>query len=609
MKPKKNLTPETRSWITLANEKYLIPALLVLTILFYAGGLDGDVLNFDDNEYFEKYPEVTGFEFSKIPVFFKTYYVIMYQPLPVLSLAIQQSFGPKSTFPFHAFNLLFHLMNILLVYRLSIKLLPGRTYAFFTALLFAIHPMATEAVTWISARSSVMYAFFYLLSFHQYILYHEKNQSLKNYLLAFTFFVFSLLCKVQAITLPVVFLVFDFLKSRNLFSVKNLLEKIPFLAGSIIMGLVALADSETLKNITAGMLEQYNIPETLFLISWSVAFYLLKFFIPWNLCSIYVFPPVEDGLLPFNYYLAPLLLLGIGWFLYKNRTNKLLITGMAFFLVSIAVNIQVIPSRLFITADRYAYLPSIGISIALCAWVYQKGKEDFYGLQKIQGILFSLFGILLAVFMFTTRERNKVWANDLVLMNDIIEKNPKVPYLYRAYGTRGNYYMAQKMLDKAMLDFNESIAMYPQDSRTWINRGRAFVVLGNYPSAEQDLDSAIARNPDFVLGYSVRAIIRFNLNKPEAALADCNAGIKTDSTYFDLYNTRSAVLFSLKDYENCEKDLNKVIALNPKFGDGYKNRGQLYQTLNRKEEACRDLDIAQKLGARDAYAIWNNYCR
>ena len=133
--------------------KYLLPpTLLIVTALVYSNGLHGGLLNFDDVEYFQNYPEVLNMTWKNICMYFSHYYVIMYQPLPVLSFALNYHFTGMDTFPIHMVNLLFHLCNIALVYIL-VKRLTGRfDAALIVALLFALHPMNVEAVTWISAR-------------------------------------------------------------------------------------------------------------------------------------------------------------------------------------------------------------------------------------------------------------------------------------------------------------------------------------------------------------------------------------------------------------------------------------------------------------------------
>src|SRR4030095_7656633 len=162
--------------------------------------------------------------------------------------------------------------------------------------------MNVEAVTWISARSSSMYTFFYLCALIFYLQY-VKNKQLKQLLLVGLFFIASLFSKAQAVTLPVVMLLLDYYFSRNFRDKKVWLEKLPFFALSIIFGLIALADTSTMHNMTNGMIFSYSPLNMICLAAYSFVFYIIKLILPFNLCSVYVYPPVSDGMLPLTYYI------------------------------------------------------------------------------------------------------------------------------------------------------------------------------------------------------------------------------------------------------------------------------------------------------------------
>lgn len=149
--------------------------LIIITFFIYANALYNGLLHFDDNEYFT-YPEITQLSWPNLKLYFSHYYLIMYQPIPVLSFSINYYFSQVKTVPLHVFNLIFHLMNVLLVYLFIAKLSQKRIIALIVAMLFAIHPMNVEAVTWISARSSSMYTFFYILALIFYLNYIKLAQ-------------------------------------------------------------------------------------------------------------------------------------------------------------------------------------------------------------------------------------------------------------------------------------------------------------------------------------------------------------------------------------------------------------------------------------------------
>ncbi|MBL0074037.1 MAG: hypothetical protein IPP34_20450 [Bacteroidetes bacterium] len=139
-----------------------LAGIVLLVFVLYGNSLRNDILTFDDNEYFQNYPEVLTLSWESVKTYFTSYYVIMYQPLPVLTFAINYHFSGLDTFPMHLLNLLFHLGNVVLVFAFVQKLTSNKIMALLIALAFGIHPMNVEAVSWISARSSGMYTFFFL---------------------------------------------------------------------------------------------------------------------------------------------------------------------------------------------------------------------------------------------------------------------------------------------------------------------------------------------------------------------------------------------------------------------------------------------------------------
>src|SRR5579862_3164285 len=337
-------------------------AILIITGFIYSNALEHALLNFDDNEYFA-YPEIRQLTWHNLKLYFSHYYLIMYQPIPVLSFAINYYFSQVETFPLHMVNLIFHLLNVVLVYLFIQKLAHKQLIALLVAMLFAIHPMNVEAVTWMSSRSSGLYTFFYLLALLFYLKYIEFAQ--KKYLVFVgVAFLLSLLCKAQAVTLPLILLVIDFYHSRinKTLLPGILLEKMPFFILSFIFGIIAIMDKNTLENITNGMLVSYTYPEIICLVCYSFVFYLYKLFVPINLCAIHVYPPLVNGYLPLIYYVSPFILLtGIAslWPIARNR--KYVQFGLLLFLISIVINIQIIPSRLFIVSERYGYFPYLGL--------------------------------------------------------------------------------------------------------------------------------------------------------------------------------------------------------------------------------------------------------
>jgi protein O-mannosyl-transferase len=591
------------------NEKIWLTLILIFVTLVYSNSFRNSILNFDDVEYFTLYPEVLKLNWENLILYFSKHYVLMYQPLPVLTFAINNALTGLNTTPIHIVNLLFHLGNVVLLYRFIYLLRNSKTEALIVAFLFGIHPMNVEAVSWISARSSGMYVFFFLTGLNYYLKYLKQELKWKYFLLAGLFFILSLFSKAQAVTFPLVLMLLDYFYVRKIFSKRVIMEKIPFLILSMIFGFIALADKGTQQNLTEGMMINYNSFDLVFLVTWSFAFYLIKFIFPVNLCSVYVYPLKVNGLLPLDYYFSAAIFVLLIYLIYKNRKHRWLLFGVGFFIAVISINIQLIPSRLFIVTERYGYLPYVGFFILVIYFIDNWKKSNSMSFQKYSSYLMGGLILYSIIFSFEVIGRNRVWANDLTLMDDIISKNPEVPYLYRAYGIRGLYKANNGNPVEGINDFTKAIEIFPTDGKTYMNRAIAYSRMNNNTAAVSDLNEAAKRSPEQPEIFSYRAILIYQMGNKEQAWKDCNRCIELDSNFTDCYITRGTVAFDRLDYNQSISDFTKAIELQPTSNIAYKNRGQVYIQMSVKDKACNDFQKAAEMGNTDAIQLHQIHCR
>src|SRR6185312_8882884 len=216
----------------------LIAIIVVTFIAFLPTFGNGHVL-WDDPEYILHNPLMN----APLKVIFSSqgYYVANYHPLTILFLTLQHKFFGVDMMGYHAISLLLHLANTSLVFFFIYYLLSKKNVMIplVTALLFGVHPMHVESVAWASELKDVLYSFFFLSALICYVLYMQNGKQLKYLAYAFVLYVVSLFSKGQAVTLPLCFLLIDYLFKRK-FSVAMITEKIPFFILSVIFGVVAI---------------------------------------------------------------------------------------------------------------------------------------------------------------------------------------------------------------------------------------------------------------------------------------------------------------------------------------------------------------------------------
>ena len=582
--------------------RWYLAAIVAFTFLLYAGSLKNELLTFDDNDYFA-YEEVRELSWEGVQNIFTSHHLIMYQPLPVLSFALQHHFTGLEPQPYHLVNLLLHLWCVVLVFMLIQELVGNRWISLGVSLLFAIHPMHVEAVAWMSARSSSMYAAFYLLALLTYLRF-LKNGNTRNLWLTGLFFILSLFSKVQAVTLPLVMLLLDVHHGRKLSDVKNMATKIPFFAMSLVFGLIALSDESTQQNITDGMLEQYPIWQLPFLVSWSFLFYITKLFVPIDLCAIYTYPPLNDGQLGWIYYASMIPFLFLGWVLWRYRQNRMVVLGAGFFILTIAINIQIIPSRLFIVADRYTYIPYIGLYLLMLHLISQWSAKP-----KHRSLSYGLLSVYLLALPVVSHARIKMWKEDIPFLTDIIEKNQGAPYIYRAYGNRAVKYQSMSRTEEALADYTKALELYGEDGKTYFNRSKVYMMMGRNAEALADLDSAAFRDSSQAALYSLRGQVHLMMSDTASCIRDSERALQMDSLDYDAWNTLSTVAYARANYDDCMRYINKAIAAKPEFAIALKNRGLLHLKLGLNKEACNDFQAAAYLNNQDAAAFYQQYCK
>ncbi len=489
-------------WITLG-------AILVFTTILFSGSLNNDILyGWDDGEYINN----RSIRTMDVGGFFNDYYLGMYQPLAVMTLSWNYQSAKDNPVPYHATNLLLHLINTILVFYLFYKVAGRLDIAAFVTLLFAIHPMHVEGVAWIATRSNLLYSSFYLAALFSYVLYLEKRTFI-HILLTFLFFILSCFSKSMAVTLPVLLLLFDYFYERK-FNWKTLLEKVPFFLVSIIFGIVSiLAASEYnhIKNLSV----DYNLLDRAVLWMYSVVFYLVKAVVPANLSAVYAYPDKEGMLLPGMYYFGAFIFLVIVLnVVILGRSRKTVIFGLLFFLITISLVLPVVWSRMLMLADRYTYIPYLGIFFMFSRLYVRFVESESERINKYQLFINTALFLYIIFLAGTTFQRIKVWKDAETMVTDVIEKDRSDVDVAIGYFFRGNIRDKKQDMQGALKDFTRAIEL----------------------------------NPEYTMAYNNRGIIKGSMQDFEGALQDFNKAVELDPTYAEALYNRGNANYYLKNF-------------------------------------------------------------
>lgn len=572
-------------------KKYGLLLILCLSLIAFFPGLKNDFTHLDDQVQVVENSDIQSLSWTNIKAVFSSTSVGMYQPLSSLLYAITYQFNGADALNFHSLSLLFHLINIFLVFTLLQKLKVEKTKALLLTAVFALHPMQVESISWVSAFSNLAYSCFYLLALIQYRDF-QVGKLRKQFTFTLLFFILALLSKSSAVTLPLVLLALDYFEKQKINS-KDWLNKLPFFALSVAFGLITIFSRESAGHLS-DLSVQFDWLERIFLISYSVLFYPVKWLFPFELSAFYPYPDLNNGFLPWTYYASTAALLALFYLLWRQRANIYLIVGALFYLFSISVVIQLIPVGNQLTTDRYIYLPMFGLLLIVYSLIQS---------TQVKKLLpfFALCAILLS---FGSHQRTKVWANDQLIWEDVIDKHPKVA---QAYNNLGSYLLQKGQAQKAFEHFNKAVQLKPYYADALSNRGNLYSQQGKSQAALKDFNEAIELRPH-ADAYFNRANEYVRLGKLQKAITDYGESAALNASP-DTYTNWAYALLQLKQVTEAENKLQKALQLNPQFAQAHFLSGMLAEQQNERNKACFHFQKAAQQNHPQARKAIERFCQ
>ena len=561
-------------------------AVILVTFLCFVNAIGNGFTNWDDPLYVIDNDLIRGLSASHLMGIFSTFLVGNYHPLTVLSLALDYWVFGLNPSGFHLTNIIIHTCNTALAYAVVRLICGSHQIAIITALLFGIHPMHVESVTWISERKDVLYVFFYLSALSVYLVSTKATVlSRRCYVATIFLFACALLSKGQAVTLPVVLLLVDYVKERRLSS-RLLLEKAPFFALSLLFGIVAIVAQKDTGAIPD--MPTFSLAERMIFAFYNIVLYISKLVAPVRLSAFYPYPEALRGSVYIALGAAVLAVLALVWLMLR-AANRLLIFGAGFFLVNIALLLQILPVGASMIAERYTYLSSLGLFfLAAYGSVHiwnRKGALE----GSLRAGLMCAFVAYSGWLGFTTVQRNRVWHSSESLWSDVLQQFPRVPV---AYLNRGSYFQLEGQLEKALADFNSGLALNPDHYDILTNRCDVFRLLGEYDRSIDDCSRVIEKMKDHAVAYTNRGITYSMIGRLDEAMADFERAIALEPKNPKLYSNRGNLYDMSGMFDAAISNYSHAIALRPDYFTAYFNRAKTKIRKGDLAGAMLDFDVS-----------------
>jgi tetratricopeptide (TPR) repeat protein len=587
-------------------------ALIAVTVLCYRKAGKLDFTNWDDTVYVLENKRVQNLTLENVKSFFTEPTAANIHPLTMLSLSIDYHFtgkkkpGQPDPEPgarlFHLTSLVIYLIDVILAF-IFIYLLSRRKLlvAFITALLFAIHPLHVESVAWISERKDVLYGMFFLAALILYVKYLESPR-LYYLLLTYLAFVLSILSKPAAIVLPVLLPAIDYLWKKKL-SVRSVIEKTPMLLISIAAGIVLiLIQTEAISEFRA-----FTIFQRVLFACYGFMVYLFKLVAPVNLSAFYPYPFLTPaGYLPTGFYLAPFGFLAVtAAALWSARYNRIILFGYLFFLVNVALVLQLVSVGSAIMADRYMFMPSLGFFFIIGYYAgrfMQKGSGIFNKVIRIGiPVLLISYSIFLGIL---TSKQVLIWKDSISLWSDVISRYPQCQ---TAYKNRANHYGNKKQLDLAYHDMEILIQLKTKDPVIYSNLGNLYGERNELDKALDAFDQSIALDSSFsnYKAFVNRAITYARKSEYGLALMDFKKALQLGGDTLQVIQNKAYMLLNMKRNTDAISDFTYLIGHYPEYADYYLQRGVAFHQINNFTEAMADYQRCLELNAGNALCNFN----
>lgn len=575
------VSPPVHSETSFFDRPWLPQIVLVLAaVAVYATSISNGFVFFDDDKAILYNSALKNPSFSK---FFTGQNLGMYAPFTWLAYWLGSAISGQEAWGYHLLGLALHALNAILVFTFLNRLTGKNRAAFFAALLFAVHPMQVEAVSWAAALSTVLFSMFYLLSLLAYLQW-RRSPALLWIALSLAAFIAACLSKSAAVTLPLVLVAIDLYLNKNQLG-KFWLSKTPYFASALLFGIYTFVTREQEGHDIEAASVVFSFSDRFFMVCQTILFYPVKLLLPFGYSVSYPFVKM-NGVWDWTYYAAPAALLVLGFLIWKKwRDQRDLLLGMALYLLPLAVMLPFRTVGSFeLRSDRYVYLSCAGLFF-LAAVLLEKLK-----LQVRNGIL----AVLAAGFGFLAFRQTAVWKDGVALFNNCTEKTPESSLCQCNLG-----YNQLISLDfqGAVRHYSEALKYDPDVVEAYNGRGQAYFQLRQIPQAFDDFNKAIEGGIVTPKLFLNRGKCLVMLNRPQEAIPDLTRSLELEPRSPEAYYFRAVAHEKTGDATNAVRDYGKAIEQNPNYVEALVNRGLLHYTAARLDEAISDYTTALKIAA------------
>ena len=572
--------------------------LVIATLAVYWQVTNHEFLNYDDDIYITKNHHVrAGLTLEGIAWSFTAKDTGNWHPLTWVSHMLDVQLYGMNSGQHHMTNLLFHIVNTLLLFLVFKRMTGHLCRSGFIAALFALHPLHVESVAWVAERKDVLCAFFWMLTMYSYVRYVEHPEA-NRYFLVLLFFMMGLMAKPMIVTLPFALLLMDYwplgriqesgssgqwtvvgeqwsgmLPGVQTASFTRLfLEKAPLFLLAAASSIVTLHVQQSGGAMTALNVLPMDVRIGNALVSY--AGYLGKMFWPHEMAVLYPHP----GELPlWQIVVACLLLISISLLAISTAKRRpWFVVGWLWYIGTLVPVIGLVQVGMQAMADRYTYVPLIGIFIVI-AWSV---PELASGRSHKKILLTTLAIIYLSVLMTVTYKQVRYWENSTALFKHTLNVTANN---YIAHDKLGEALAEQNRTVEAIRHYSEALRIKPDFVQAYLHIGVAHASLGNSEDAVYYYNKALQIKPNYEKAHNNLGNAMAQQGNFEAAVYNYNEALKINPDYAGAHYNLGKIASNQGKIEDAIIYYKKTLQLNPIMTEALYNLSWIYATNANKK--------------------------
>lgn len=538
-------------------------------------------VNFDDGTYVYRNPAVIqGITILGIKWAFTHVVAANWHPLTMLSHMLDCSFYGVAPGGHHLTNILLHIAATILLFLVFWSMTTALWQSAVVAAVFAIHPLHVESVAWIAERKDVLSGVFFMLTIGVYLQYVRRPTVLR-YVGALVCFSLGLMAKPMLVTLPFVLLLLDFWPLNRLTKStisKLVLEKIPF----FVLTIVACVETVLSQHQSINLIRTVSLEARVANALVAIMIYVGQSFWPTNLAVFYPHP--ENNISAWQTALAIAFLAAttVTVFVFRKKAPYFL-TGWLWYIGMLIPVIGIVQVGIQAHADRYMYLPQVGLSLAL-VWTIADVSRQWPYRKVISG---AICAAALAPLIWSAWTQTSYWQDSESLWEHTVavtrDNEMAREHLSDAYLDKGR-------LDDAIAQARQALTVESESADAHATLGAALARKGELDEAIAHLHTALQSNPKLLRTHYNLANVCLQKGDIDQAIENYEQELQIQPEFAEGHNNLANALFRRGRLDEALVHLEKALALNPDYPEARNNFG---------------IALSQKGQMREAIAQWN----